>query len=61
MKILNPKVAENELKSYRLYDMAEKELVERNKFNRHILPFGVNTNDFYKNKINNLYEYRKVN
>ena len=61
MKILNPKVAENELKSYRLYDMAEKELVERNKFNRHILPFGENTNDFYKNKINNLYEYRKVN
>jgi tryptophan halogenase len=60
MKILNPKVAENELKSYNLYDRAEKELVERNKFNRHILPFGENTNDFYKNKINNLYNYRKV-
>ena len=61
MKILNPKVAENELKSYNLYDTAINHLVERQKFNKHILPFGENTNNFYEDKINNLYEYRKVN
>lgn len=61
MKILNPKVAENELKSFNLYDKAISHLIDRQKFNKHILPFGENTNNFYEDKINNLYEYRKVN
>ena len=60
MKILNPKVAENELKSFGLYDIAEKHFLDRTKFNEHVLELGYDTKQFYKSEINNLYDYKKV-
>ena len=60
MKILDPKVAENELKSFGLYGVAEKDLLDRTKFNEHVLQLGYDTNQFYKEEINSLYDYKKV-
>ena len=60
MKILNPQVAKNELKSYNLYDDTARHLLDRNKFNNHVVKLGYDTEEFYKKELHNLYDYKKV-
>ena len=60
MKILNPQVAKNELKSYKLYDDTARHLSERTKFNNHVVKLGYDTEEFYKKELHNLYDYKKV-
>ena len=60
MKILNPTVAENELKSFRLWDIAKKDLENRSNFNKHVVNLGCNAENFYKSELGNLHSYKRI-
>ena len=60
MKILNPNIAENELKSFRLWNIAKKDLDNRSKFNKHVVNLGYNTETFYNNELDNLHSYKRI-
>jgi len=60
MKILNPTIAENELKSFGLWDIAKRDLQNRSDFNKHVVNLGYNAENFYKNELNNLHDYKSI-
>ena len=60
MNVLNSELAEKELQSYNLMDIAEKDYQNRKNFNKHVVNLGHPANTFYINEINNLNEYKKV-
>ena len=60
MKILNPTIAENELKSFRLWDIAKKDLENRSNFNKHVVNLGCNAENFYKSELDNLHSYKRI-
>ena len=60
MKLLDSNLAKEELKSWNLYDVAEKHYNEMLHFNKFIIKKAYSTNDFYKNQINFLDDFQKV-
>ena len=60
MKVLNPEVAERELKSFGLWDIAEEHYKIRNDFIKHVTKLGLTPKEFYENELQYLHEYYKV-
>ena len=60
MKILNPSVAEKELKAFKLWEVAERDYFNRQQFNNHVIELGVDTQHFYETQLNSLKDYRRV-
>jgi hypothetical protein len=60
MKLLDPKIALQELKDFNLYDIAEQHYKFRTEQTKLILSKSVSTNDFYKKELHNLNQYHRV-
>mgnify|MGYP006093653129 CR=1 FL=1 len=60
MKILNPDVAEKELRSFNLWEIAQNDYEKRCKFNKHVINLGIDSDYFYKKDLNTLYDYKSI-
>ena len=60
MHLLDPEVAEKELKGFGLLEHSEYAFKLRKEFVNWIIDNSSTTNNFYKNHLNNLDEYKRV-
>jgi hypothetical protein len=60
MKMLDPKIALQELKDFHLYDIAEQHYKFRTEQTKLILSKSLSTKDFYKKELHNLNQYHRV-
>lgn len=60
MKILNPKLAMDELVEFGIYELAKVHYDSRNQQTKQFLSWSISNNDFYKKEIHNLYDYQQI-